>query len=203
MNKQSNLQNGCDGQPAVPVRAVARYLLIGLLFCMAVLTPRSALAENAFQEATTEVPDMTATPLEDGSIYHVVQFGETVSWIANLYGISVEELLAMNYLQDASIYEGQSLKIRGPMTQTPTITFTPTVRFTRTPKPTRTPAPTKLPPTPTEFTTAVPSEKAEATPGPGTPRPYFRDPVFIGIAVLGVAGIVMMIAGAGLKKAGR
>ena len=87
------------------------------------------------------------TPASDGNYYHTVKSGEYLGYIANLYEVSLGELMAWNGLnQDSIIRSGQNLLLRvtPPATNTPTPsppTFTPT--FTNTPKePTRTPAAT-------------------------------------------------------------
>ncbi len=146
------------------------------------------------------VPIRTATPMPDGSIVHVVQWGQFPITIAKAYGISLEELLKLNDLKPTpSIYVGQKLIIRAAFTPTatePTATASPTATATR--RPTRTP--TLSPPTPTPTTietdapvTATPSPIAQAT-----------DPVgksmLIMIGVLGVSGAVLLVVGGILKR---
>ena len=76
------------------------------------------------------------TPAVDGNYYHIVQSGETLSWIAGLYKIALGDLMAANGLNNASIIiPGQKLLLQvtppvtatytpGPPTDTPTITAT-------------------------------------------------------------------------------
>lgn len=108
-------------------------------------------------------PVLTATPNPDGSVIHVVQFGQSLSPIAEAYNIPMADLMAQNGLTEESIiYEGQELLIlpasrevqetpEGPGTpdaEAPTATLsptlTPTLRPTMTqhaPTPTSTPEP--------------------------------------------------------------
>jgi len=94
-------------------------------------------------------PVTTATPSEDGSVTHVVQYGQTLWKIAEAYGISLDDLLSLNGLtEDSSIYPDDVLLIipasieteqptevtPTPVAQTPTLTSTPTevIEFTPT-----------------------------------------------------------------------
>ena len=50
------------------------------------------------------------TPAADGKYYHIVKDGQVAEWIAGYYGISVEDLLAWNFLTKESIlYVGNRL----------------------------------------------------------------------------------------------
>jgi LysM repeat protein len=85
------------------------------------------------------------TPESDGKYYHIVKSGETLSWIASLYEISVTDLMAWNGLNsDSIIIPNQKLvlQVTPPATETPTpapvtVTATPTLS-----PPTRSPSPT-------------------------------------------------------------
>ena len=110
----------------------------------------------------TEIPLAVATPREDGSIVHIVGFGQTLWTIATLYGITVDELLTLNNLTVSSvIFPGEELIIQLP-TNGPT--FTPS-------GPTYTPAPTTPTITPTPTTrptrTLIPEDRSTSTPPPG------------------------------------
>jgi LysM repeat protein len=98
------------------------------------------------------------TPAEDGNYYHVVKSGETLSWIAGLYDISLADLMAWNGLNSESIIwpdEKLLLQVTPPVTITPTpgpptatLMDTPTPRLataTRTPIHTATPGLTTTP----------------------------------------------------------
>ena len=96
------------------------------------------------------------TPASDGNYYHVVKSGESLSWIAQYYGIQVTELMSWNGMNGSSILHPEEkllLKVTLPATLTPTpgpATVTPTVTRTPTAAPptaTATPAPTKILPT--------------------------------------------------------
>lgn len=92
------------------------------------------------------------TPAEDGQYYHTVKSGETLNWIATMYGVSVSDLMAWNGLTDASIIRIEQnllLRVTPPPTQTATVEPvtatplppTPTVTLPPTITPTATPAP--------------------------------------------------------------
>jgi LysM repeat protein len=146
-------------------------------------------------------PIQTATPNEDGSIIHEVQPGQTLIGIAEAYGVSLPDLLALNNMQaNDPIYPGDKLIVRGPNTPTPSpeVTDTPTPRpATPTRRPTRTA--TDRPPT----VTFTPTPRDTATPTP-SPMDGLTDPVgkvMVGaIIVLGVAGAGLMVAGSVLKR---
>jgi LysM repeat protein len=101
-------------------------------------------------------PLQRLTPGTDGKYYHTVGDGQNLEWIANLYGISLSDLMSWNYLNASSIiYPGEKLwlDVTPPPTLTPTQalpteTPTPSPTFTSSPSPTAT-----LQPTPTETPT--------------------------------------------------
>ena len=105
-------------------------------------------------------PIITATPHPDGSVIHIVQFGQTLWTIAEAYALPLEDLLAQNYLtEDSEIFPNQELLIMPvsvEVKQTVSVTPTPEVEATATPNPTRTPTrvpsqtPTEVKATPTE-----------------------------------------------------
>lgn len=97
--------------------------------------------------AATLSPIQKLTP-EDGNYYHVVRAGETLSWIANLYGVNLVQLMLWNNLDNNSILmPGQKLllQITPPVTETPTPSITPTA--SATPSPTITATGTLVTPT--------------------------------------------------------
>ena len=88
------------------------------------------------------------TPASDGNYYHTVSSGEFLAWIANLYEISLNELLNWNGLTSNSVIRpGQQLLLRitPPATVTPT-PVPPSVTPTTTPTP-LVPATTQVPAT--------------------------------------------------------
>ncbi len=115
------------------------------------------------------------TPEADGSYYHTVKSGETLSLIANTYVIPLSDLMAWNGLNNTSIIRpDQKLLLR--ITPPVTMTFTP-APVTATPSPQ--PSPTLAPPTAT-----LPETVAE-------PRSRgFNLGLFLGVivVVLGISG---------------
>lgn len=110
------------------------------------------------QKLTIKGPDYTPTPTElplsplqrltpdaEGKYYHSVTEGQNLQWIANLYGIPLNDLIAWNYLNPTSvIYPGNRLLLQ----VTPPATMTPTpapATATLLPSPTLTPSPTQKP----------------------------------------------------------
>jgi LysM repeat protein len=115
------------------------------------------------------------TPDADGSYYHTVQSGETLSRIASLYGIALSDLMSWNGLDNTSIIRPeQKLLLR--VTPPATSTFTP-APVTATPSPQ--PSPTHAPPTMT-----MPAPIVES------PSRRFDRGLFLGIImiVLGLGG---------------
>ena len=66
------------------------------------------------------LPVSVNTPNDSGSIYHEVQFGQTLWSIAIAYETTVEQLKKANNLQGISIFEGQKLMIKIVSTATAT-----------------------------------------------------------------------------------
>jgi len=115
-------------------------------------TANSAAAESATADApppaTETPPPPTATPTV-ASVVHTVQEGETLSVIAQQYGVTVEAISQANGITDPSlIVAGQELTIPLPAEVPPTDTPRPQPSPTPKPKPTKrpTPKPTKKPP---------------------------------------------------------
>jgi LysM repeat protein len=136
-----------------------------------------------------------ATPNPDGSVVHIVLSGQTLIGIAQAYGVPVSEIKALNYLSSDEIYVGDSLLIIPAGTPVPTDTPTATITATHVDTPTR--QPTR---TPTSVPTSVP---VTATPTP-TPTWISQDVmgnILVGmIAILGIGGLVLMVAGGLLKR---
>ncbi|NSW51267.1 MAG: LysM peptidoglycan-binding domain-containing protein [Anaerolineae bacterium] len=148
----------------------------------------------------TFTPLMTATPREDGSIWHVVQPGEYLFLIAVSYGITELELATMNGISPSNpvIFAGQELLIRRAPTPTVTPTITNTPRPpTRTPRPTITPRPTRE--------TSTPQNTPTLTNTP-TPLPPFLQKINSidqrtwGAIILGVSVIGAVVSLAGLPR---
>ena len=87
------------------------------------------------------------TPEADGKYYHVVQSGETLSWIAGLYEVPLADLLNWSGLNSASVIRpGQNLLLLVTPPATPTFTPSPT-SIAPTPAPSATPSPPTANPT--------------------------------------------------------
>jgi LysM repeat protein len=121
--------------------------------------------------AGPEMPAISAGTI----ITHVVQRGDSLYSIANLYGTTVEVLMMVNGIKDPQlIYVGQELIMSWgtpPPTATPTPEPTQTPTHTSTPTPTHTSTPT-LTATPTPEPTQTPTSTTTPTftPSP-TPQP--------------------------------
>ncbi len=88
------------------------------------------------------------TPEADGKYYHTVESGETLSWIAHVYDISLLDLMNWNGLNDASVIRpGQKLVLLITPPVTPTLTPSPTTPAP-SPSPSLTPSPTETPSAP-------------------------------------------------------
>ena len=143
----------------------------------------------------------TVTPGVDGALIHEVQAGQSLYSIAEAYGITLEELFAMNNLTQNSVLQpGDLLLIREASPATPTlqITSSPTQPpATPTRRPTRTPT-TKPESSPTPEKTATP--QAASTRAPLDVGDILGDVLPVVIFVLVVAGVVMVIIGSLMKR---
>lgn len=98
------------------------------------------------------------TPEADGNYYHVVQSGETLSWIANWYDVPLSELMAWNKLNNSSVIRPEQKLL---LLVTPPTTPTPTPSLTSIP-PSPYPSMTQAPPTetPSVLIETEPSQKS-------------------------------------------
>jgi uncharacterized protein YkwD/LysM repeat protein len=133
----------------------------------------------------------TPPPVPTAPATHVVKEGETLWTVAALYGLTLDELLALNGLErGAVLHPGDELRIREPdptatptepptvtntvapptltMTAAPTATFTASTRVTSTAVPSATATATRVPPTgtPTPTWTVSPAPTVIPTPSP-------------------------------------
>jgi len=117
------------------------------------------------------------TPEADGSYYHTVNSGETLSWIAGWYNVPLADLMAWNGLNNASVIRPEQkllLLVTPPATETPTPTATQSpMAITPSPSPFITPSPTGTPP----------SASRGSSSGIGTG-------LILVVAVLGVGGVL-------------
>lgn len=162
------------------------------------LTTNSEPGANQTDPNPQISPIETSPPNEDGSISHIVKYGQTLTIIAAAYGIPLSELIAINQLDpnNPAIFEGQPLLIRIAFTETPfmTLTFTPRPP-TRTPLPTRTPRPTHtntpiLSPTPTRTATVEPLIRIPTLEEIGPARPILAYAAF-GISLIALIALVI------------
>lgn len=143
----------------------------------------------------------TVTPQSDGSIVHVVLAGQNLTLIAKAYGVSVAEIMDLNYLTNSNIYEGDKLIIRKAGTPAPTSTATstatPTRAATATHKPTRTATPSA-----TAAATTTPALQAESisSGGSGINPDTTGSILVIAIVALAGGGILLMLVGSLLKR---
>lgn len=126
-------------------KRMPRFFIAGIFLLILILAARPAAAQDTIPSI------LTATPLPDGMIIHIVSPGENMASIAEAYGVSLATIRGLNGMAPESnlIFPGQRLIIRQalPPSATPTITAT-VPRPTRTPSPvapTRTRVPTRTP----------------------------------------------------------
>jgi LysM repeat protein len=129
-------------------------------------------------------PDFWPTPRPDGTIVHIVESGDTLLGIANRYGVSVDELLALNGLERTTILTiGQNIVIAF-LTPTPTLapsdtpspTRMPAIRTVPSVQPSQTPTPLS-PPTDAPTTTPRGAQTVEPTISPSAaPSPADQNP---------------------------
>lgn len=120
--------NGISDADAIYVGQVLR-----LPVTVATPEPDAADRETPTTEplpaTATETPTSPETPVPDEEprpATHTVRPGETLSEIAQQYGLSTRQLMEANGIQNAdAIYSGQELRIPGVPTATPTTTDTP------------------------------------------------------------------------------
>jgi LysM repeat protein len=183
----------------IPIKFII--LFICLVFTL-VSVPRVTAQSIRLQVAPTDnppsaLPLVTSTPAEDGTVVHIVEYGQTLITIAQAYGISVTELKDLNGLQSDTVFAGDKLIIRRGAT--PTATLTPT----RTIAPTRTSTATRIPPTATPLPTITPTPTQ-------TPNPFqawlskntlsSRQTLGIGIVAACLIGLVV-VGLTGFRKA--
>jgi LysM repeat protein len=133
-----------------------------------VITP-STVTPSATPRPLTPIEKLT--PESDGKYYHIIQSGETLSWIADRYEVTLADLMAWNNLDTSSIlHPDQKLVLQ----VTPPATITPTpapATVTSTPAPVTPSSIPSLTPTATE-TLPTPTSQPETRPG-FTPFAWF------------------------------
>jgi len=130
-------------------------------------------------------PVVTATPQADGSIVHIVQYGQALDTIATWYGVTIAEIKALNGMTSNNLYVGDSLIIK----VAPTVTITPT-RTVTPQQPTRTPSMT---PTLTK-TVIVNTPTPTDEPGLMETLPKIdRQWLGLGLLVVSAAGLMLVL----------
>jgi uncharacterized protein YkwD len=114
---------------------------------------------------------VTSTPLDDGTIYHIVQANEGLWGIALTYNTTIENLKLLNRLASNDIFEGQKLLIRKPEVKE---TVTPTIM----------PSATFGIPTSTATSLVTPTITSTATPLPVSPTSRKSGGIVVGIIIL-------------------
>ena len=152
-----------------------------------VVQPTAAPSGPTSTPAPIVQPVVTAEPNPDGSVIHIVQFGQTLWAIADAYGIPMADLLAQNGLtEDSAIYPDQELLILPASQQTATAETNTTPGADETPTPTPTKAPTETPEaTPTAFTptpTEEPNTRANIL-----ANIFSGDSLWVGIGLVAVS----------------
>ncbi len=136
---------------------------------------------------------VTATPQFDGTVMHIVQYGQTLAAIAEAYGITIEALRTLNGLpadfttiwpDDELIIvqgTGEAAPTAPPAEETPEATVTPT----RTPRPTYTPSSM-------DHTATARAAQAQQETEPADTRPS-RSTLTAGMLLLIFAGLGLVI----------
>jgi LysM repeat protein len=159
-------------------------------------TPGAGIPTTAI---TYVVPVRKATPNADGSIIHVVEYGQTLYGIADAYKVTVDQLITLNKLTGTTIYVGDKLTIQAAFTPTATgqPALSPPAR-TRSNNPTLTPRPHTTTPSPINPTTVIPTPTR--TPIPTVLSGIGKDPLLLLIIIIASAGLFMMVAGSLLRR---
>jgi LysM repeat protein len=125
------------------------------------------------------------TPASDGKYYHIVQSGETLWWIANLYKINVADLMSWNGLDDTTILQ---------LNQKLLLQVTPPATITPTPAPaTVTPTATDVPPTSTPSRTPTQAAISPTTAAQTGPFGGQNATVWYALGALGVGGLLLVV----------
>jgi LysM repeat protein len=142
-----------------------------------------------------EVPPPTPTP----QLAHIVKAGDTLWGVALRYGLTLEQLLSFNGINDrAMIMVGQELLIVPP---TPPPTPTPEATWTMTPPPITAVFPSATPPPATSSATptalAIAALSNQPTPPAAASRPPTDVGQMVGIGAMALAVGLVLIAGIG------
>jgi LysM repeat protein len=115
-HRQAMLSRSAHVGAGVAVNAEEEFyvLLVGSPSPSAPEPPTDVGEESVPDEASiAAVPIVVSTPQADGAILHVVQAGQTAWDIAARYGVGLDELSALNHLEDgALLHAGDTIIIR-------------------------------------------------------------------------------------------
>ena len=120
------------------------------------------------------------TPDADGNFYHTVHSGETLSWIAGWYDVSLADLMSWNGLTTTSVIRPDQkllLLVTPPPTATPPQTATATQ------------SPVTVTPSPRVFSTPSPTVTPPVTETASSPRRLGMGLIVV-VAILGVGGLL-------------
>lgn len=164
-------------------------LILVMLLAAAFSLPESgyAQADPTATPSSVIAPIVTATPRPDGSLVHVVGFGQSLAEIAKAYGVTVAEIQRLNGLppDSSTLYSGQKLLIipgGGP-------------NQLLAPTATETPAPTREP---TGSPTAELPGPTLVAPAAGSPNNGMVLPLAGGLILLG--GFLLLAAALIVKR---
>jgi LysM repeat protein len=141
----------------------------------------------------------TSTPEKDGSIVHVVGYGQTLWSIASIYGVTTDEIRQLNNLTEGAtlIKPGQKLVIRQPLQSFQQTPSPAEEEETDQPPATHTPTLTAIPLLPTGTKTAL----QQATDAPAAVFDQSNNFFFaVGLITFCVIGLVIVLATAFRKK---
>lgn len=163
-------------------------------------------------------PINISTPGVDGSIFHVVKYGQFLENIASAYEVQLTDLLAINGLTgDVVIYPGDKLLIKPSQipgdvqNEQSDPAFEKTEPVTDTPQATMTPLPTAATPTPPSPTVVAMSlsSAVETSPTqmvstvevqPREDESGSFDTLLLAVVGLAVSGVAMILIGNALKQ---
>jgi LysM repeat protein len=91
------------------------------------------------------LPLVTSTPMADGSVYHIVGYGQTLGTIARIYQVDVKDLVRLNNIDPDKIYAGQKLWIKKVAISSPSPSSTHANLETLETAPTGTMIPSEIP----------------------------------------------------------
>jgi len=158
------------------------------LVCFCLLLTLPTTLSLAQEPAPNSYEILTSTPQPDGSIYHIVQPGESLWAISVAYGIPGSEIMVLNGNSPEAdeVYINQVLLIRRANTPTPTSNASPT------PIPT-TPQPTVFIPSRTPIPTKTPLPTATPTLPPSTAQVLFGDSKKVGWTMVACSGVGLLL----------